>query len=396
MGFSKPDADRLIVVLSDIEMGAGGLVDDFPHTEFLAELIASYERRRFRDVAIDLVFNGDTFDFLKTSVSGAYPTHIDAALALAKLSRIAARHHRFFEALAHFLARENRRAHFVVGNHDFELLYPEVQGEIIRLIGRPEQVLFPGVSLDIGDVHIEHGSQGDPLFAIDVAQPFVEVGGRKILNLPWGAVGLLEVAMPMHPELYHLERVKPRSVLFELMPEAKELLLKKARRYWLRDYWRELMRGADPMKRITWSMIKEVVYRFSKEDADVSMGDHYQRALQDGDRHRLIVVGHRHEAHWWTHGDRKLLTTGCFREEYMIRNGGREHVQLPKIYAEVHMKDDRVRRSQLVELEGPPPPPGYVPETLQEVLPAVRGLLERENDQRADEGRTAEIDRKVA
>ena len=36
-----PDADRLLVILSDIEMGAGGWIDDFPHSEWLGQLIRS-------------------------------------------------------------------------------------------------------------------------------------------------------------------------------------------------------------------------------------------------------------------------------------------------------------------------------------------------------------------
>ena len=50
----------LVVVLSDIEMGAGGILDDFPHTDFLADLIASYQRLPHRDTPVELVFNGDT------------------------------------------------------------------------------------------------------------------------------------------------------------------------------------------------------------------------------------------------------------------------------------------------------------------------------------------------
>src|SRR5689334_16167221 len=82
-------SDRLLVTLSDIEMGSGGPWDDFPHDDHLAELILSYAGSEHRDHAVDLVFNGDTFDLLKTSVDGAYPHHITPAVALAKLDRVA-------------------------------------------------------------------------------------------------------------------------------------------------------------------------------------------------------------------------------------------------------------------------------------------------------------------
>lgn len=72
----RDGADRLLVVLSDIEMGAGGAWDDFPHCDRLGELLLSYAGPEHANRAVDLVFNGDTFDLLKTNVDGAYPRHI--------------------------------------------------------------------------------------------------------------------------------------------------------------------------------------------------------------------------------------------------------------------------------------------------------------------------------
>ncbi|MCA9524028.1 MAG: hypothetical protein KC609_23840, partial [Myxococcales bacterium] len=100
------DSDRLLVIFSDIEMGAGGVTDDFPRTDFLAELILSYNSERYARCSVDLVFNGDTFDFLKTPVDGAYPSHITPAIAVAKLDAVAAAHADFFEALRDFVAFE--------------------------------------------------------------------------------------------------------------------------------------------------------------------------------------------------------------------------------------------------------------------------------------------------
>lgn len=380
----RPDADRVVVVVSDVEMGSGGPTDDFPHTSFLADVIRSYATT---DRRVDLVFNGDTFDFLKTPLDGKYPIHIDAGAALRKLHGIARAHGVFFDALGDFLnsGHRERKVWFVTGNHDVELLFPEVQTERARLIGVPNKVEFPGFELELGEVHIEHGSQADPLFRVDPARPFIEHQGRRILNLPWAAVALLESMLPLHPDLCFLERVKPRNELFALIPEARELLLKKARRYYGFEFWRDYLHGADPLKRLSWPMIKEVIYRFTSEDSEVSTGEYYHRALRSSDHQRLYVVGHRHEAEWCTYDDRKLLQTGCLRSEYILRDGGARCVPLPKIYAEVFMRDDTVIRSHLVELAPPPDPPGYVPQSIFDLRPIVSKLLNYEMQQKGGE-----------
>jgi hypothetical protein len=75
-----------------------------------------------------------------------------------------------------------------------ELLFPEVQEVIRQHLGLRENVNFPGLEMALGRVHIEHGSQHDPLFSVDPERPFVESkSGEKILGLSGAAVALLEV-----------------------------------------------------------------------------------------------------------------------------------------------------------------------------------------------------------
>src|SRR5690606_19850451 len=106
--------------------------------------IEGYNAEPFADLPVTVVFNGDTFDLLKTSYRGQYPTRITADVAVGKLTRIAAAHPGFFERLRRFLRHPGapRRACFITGNHDLELLFPEVQALLRSLCG--EGVFFPG------------------------------------------------------------------------------------------------------------------------------------------------------------------------------------------------------------------------------------------------------------
>lgn len=381
----RAEADRLVLVLSDLEMGAGGPTDDLPNEEFVGELLLGYNGGPTADLPVELVFNGDTFDFLKTTYQGAWPRHVTAEVALGKLERIARAHPRFFQALREFLAhgRAERRVVFVVGNHDPELVFPEVQQAIRRLCDADDaQVRFPGLSYDIGELHVEHGSQRDACFAVDPDEPFIHHEGRTLLNLAWGSVALLEVAMPLQPLLYHLDRVKPRRIVFELIPQARDFIMGAYWRYWTRDFLRDWIGGGDPVKRFNWTMFREIAWRFGSGEADVVMGDAYQRALVESDTHRCYVIGHQHEPLLWRSGGRTLLRTGCFRHEWLVEDGGRKQTLLPKVYAEVFMRGGQVRRGQIVEFDGPPPPKSHVPDFLS-LAPVVDRLLRGAEDTRA-------------
>jgi hypothetical protein len=369
-------ADRLVVVLSDVEMGAGGVVDDFPHSPFLADLCASYNEPPYKGLPVDLVFNGDTFDLLKTSVDGQYPRHVTEAVALAKLDRVLRAHPAFVEGVRRFLLGGGapRRVHFVIGNHDAELAFPAVQRSLGQAIGAPG-VWFPGFAVDIGDLRIEHGSQGDPMFQVDENAPLTSWKGEALLDLPWGAIALLDTLIPLQHQLFALDRVKPRPRVFELLPEVKDLLTQLFWKYWTQHYLVELWNRSDPMRKVSWSMLKEVLYRSTTFDPDTTGSAHYHRLVGDQDRYRVVVIGHLHTPGWWSWADRKVLQAGCFRDEYVIDHGGTVVGTLPKVYAEVFLSKGRSIRSHLVEVDGPPPIEGHVPRSILELRDRIGPLL---------------------
>lgn len=370
--------DQVLLVFSDVEMGAGGVLDDFPQSDALGQLITQYNLEIRKHLQIDLVFNGDTFDFLKTSVEGEYPYHIDCAIALAKARRIARHHMEFFRSIQRFVEfnPEKRRVFFIVGNHDAEILFPEVQQYLRELTQVPHHIFFPGFSLSLGDVHIEHGSQHDPLFRMNPDQLFIKHQGRTLLNHPWGVVPLLEVVMPMQKHLYHLDRLKPRKRVFELLPEAKDLFTSKFWDYWTKDRLKNYFKSTDPFKKITWSMLKEVIRRFSFTDPEVSTGNYFHQQLLKDDKVRLYLVGHLHDANWFSHGDRKIIHTGCFRNEFMLSTDGKNIEPIAKSMAKVYMNKGKVTSSKLTELPCPPVPENYIPfRSIYDFRPILQQLV---------------------
>lgn len=369
-------SNKLLVVMSDIEMGGGGAEDDFPHAEFLADLFSSYNHPRYKDLYVHLIFNGDTFDLLKTNYNGAYPHLINEPIAKFKFDKLAACHQPFFSALKEFLAydQEKRRVQFIVGNHDTEILFPAVQQTIKDLCGSQDQVLFPGFYLTIGDVHIEHGSQRDPMFYMPDERPFVIHKGDSYINLPWSTVCLLNVIMPMQKDFYHLDRMKPKKVLLEILPEIKELMQAKLWRYWTNDYLKDYMKSSDPLKKVSWGMIKEVVRRTTNFNPEIEMDRYFQRKMYDSERIRLFLVGHQHEACVWSYGNRKVIQTGCFRNEFMLENAGKSISPIPKSFAEVYMYNSQLVSSRLLEVFCPEQTQ-YTPPLPHTFLPKIKEYL---------------------
>ena len=268
----------------------------------------------------------------------------------------------------------------MVGNEYMELFFPEVQAVLRSRIDATASVHFPGLEMSIGRLHVEHGSQLDPLFIVDGARPFITPkGGEPILALSWATVALLEVVIPLQPLLYHHDRLKPKELVFELMPEVKELLTSGLWTYWTRRYFQELVSG-DPIKTVSWTMIKELVWRLASWNPEIELGEGPQRRMMESESFDLYLVGHQHEPGWWSHGNRKVLRTGCVRDEFMIVDRGRAQIPINKTWAEVYLRGDDVVRSQLIERVAPERPAGTTPDSIFDVLPAVRERLAEQRD----------------
>jgi len=376
------DADRLVVVFSDVEMGAGGEQDDSPHSGFLGELLLRYLDGPWSDCAIDFVFNGDTFDLLKTPYLATYPRHVTQEVAVGKMSRVAAAHPRFFEALSRILEdpRENKSVYFVLGNHDPELLFPKVQGFVRALCGNAPNLHFPGFELSIGPVRIEHGCQSDPLFRIDPQKPFIQADGTRLLNLSWATVALLDIAMPVHPLLHFHDRLRPRNQVMAMVPEIRELLVAKAWHYWTRDFWRDFIALKDPVLKFNWTMVREIVKRFTTSNPEVSFNKRWLKAKVEQEDGELFVTGHLHQVGTYYHGTKRVLQAGCFRDEYFVLDDGKRFQPILKPFYEIHLKEGRVLGIVTEEIQGPDRPRESFPDSVYDIVPQVKALLEELGD----------------
>ena len=161
------------VVISDLHLADGtSILDCFGNRQqaaFEGLLAATTSDSPLSQAeSVELIINGDCFDFLVTTPYTAHNS-TDAATAVQKISRIIAAHRPFFVALHAFIAHPGRRVTFTTGNHDLELCFAEVRASITAAITgnasttEDERVYFCPTRFyrPLPDVYIEHGNYYD-------------------------------------------------------------------------------------------------------------------------------------------------------------------------------------------------------------------------------------------
>ena len=152
---------------------------------------------------VELVLNGDIFDFDSVTSIPDRPafrvTHLERKRGLFprpersdyKIQTILEHHAQFIRSLSEFVKR-GHRAVFVVGNHDVELHFPDVQERILKAMHLTEderkRVRFcEWFYISNQDTLIEHGNQYDPYCVCeDPVHPFSRGYNYKTMRLPFG------------------------------------------------------------------------------------------------------------------------------------------------------------------------------------------------------------------
>jgi len=155
---------------------------------------------------IELILNGDIFDFDSVTSIPEQPSFRVNWLerrrgllprperSVYKIQKILSDHDQFIQGLAEFI-RNGHRVIIVLGNHDLEMHYAEVQTEIrnhLRLSGqedqRQKQLQFVDwFYISNRDTLVEHGNQYDAYCVCeDPINPFSQGYNYKTIPLPFG------------------------------------------------------------------------------------------------------------------------------------------------------------------------------------------------------------------
>ncbi len=164
----------------------------------LLDALVAHRPARF--VRTELVLNGDTFDFDSVFSGPAGPRVPTEGLpftvpaSVFKMRRLLDDHGAFVAGLARFVARGNRVT-FVMGNHDRELVFPEVQEVLVDRLARAAPsgtglAVAAAVAFEPWFVHVpgtlyaEHGNQYDTTCAYrDILNPTIPPDRKRPCEL---------------------------------------------------------------------------------------------------------------------------------------------------------------------------------------------------------------------
>lgn len=206
---------RRTVVLSDLHLGPPGPLTIFRDHVALCGWL---ERLTSEEGPLELILAGDTFDFL------ACPGYerFDASKAVDRLQGILRNNKDVLMSLGRLAARHQLT--ILAGNHDPEVLLPQIQGLLSRELEThlgTEEILVPGPGehpavfgrwLAGREVAVIHGDRWDPHNAIE-RENLLRDG---TIDLPAGSQLVVEILSQLQPD---------HRWLYELKPEIPTVLL---------------------------------------------------------------------------------------------------------------------------------------------------------------------------
>ncbi|MDP3640138.1 MAG: metallophosphoesterase [Nanoarchaeota archaeon] len=342
-----PSIDKKLIILGDIEMGAGTLTDDFISDTALSALIRSLAEK---PLPVDLVLNGDTFDFLKCPVfrdgKTTYPRHITPDISIEKLHLIKKAHAPVFNALRFFVQQPQKTLYVIIGNHDYELVYPEVQQELNIILKAPEPLQFSWVYKK-HQVYIEHGQQYDLPNRLNLQRLFVRYHGKNILNPPW-TFGLLHRFMNIKEEHPFLERIFPKVTLFQYHRPAAKKISRAALKFVLSSIFYYPFRAlTDPTYSISQKITREMLHKLRQsKEQHFDMNDiihlfkRKKRHLVR--RYKLLILGHVHTTYIEERKHSVIIHPGSWRDEYRLDAGTGMLTPRTKNYVRIQVAGERL------------------------------------------------------
>ncbi|MBS3123122.1 metallophosphoesterase [Candidatus Woesearchaeota archaeon] len=337
--------EKEAIVLGDVEMGGGNLTDDFICDKALSELINQQSKKKGN---IDLIFNGDTFDFLKCPYiddkgNKSFPRHITAEISLGKMKLVYEAHKPVFQALSKFVKIKNHNLYFIIGNHDHDLFFPELQEEIKRLIGTPQRVHFPGLSYKQDGLYVEHGQQYDFLHRINFESLFLNYKGKSLLNFPWASFGLISTFMDLKEEHPFLERISPRPLLLSLHHMVLRKISLRSIGYFFKSVLYYPFRYyADPTYNFPQKLFGEFYYRLKNRHFDVDDIIDVFRKEKKKLTTKVHVLGHIHKTYEQKEQGKAIIHPGSWKDEYVLDAKTRVLNPKKKYYVQVKIKDKKI------------------------------------------------------
>lgn len=304
------------LVVSDLHLGVGKILEggkvnsleEYYYDDKFSEFLNYYTTGEYSDAEVELVLNGDIFNFLQVDYRGHFLTVLTEQISLEKLQRIVAGHPKFFAAIRKFAGENKRIVTYVIGNHDQDMMWPATQSYLNEVLST--QVRFKNIVYFFDGVHIEHGHMYEAANRIDPKKFFLKKDlPERILNLPFGSHFFVDFVLKVKLENPFVDKVRPfrawvrwslfQHTLFTLRTMtqlfsffARAALGIDARRHW-------------PWRRLLHILLEGAIFP--------DLGSAAKKILEDPRVH-TVIFGHSHVYQYRQWAGKEYFNTGTWTE----------------------------------------------------------------------------------
>jgi len=287
---------KIKLVLSDLHLGLGRLLEDgrsnhleeFYFDEKFREFVEYYTKGKYADYEIEIILNGDIFNFIQVDYKGHFLTVITEDISLEKFKNIAKGHKVFFETLKHFAADPKHSVSYVVGNHDQGMLWPKVRNHLDELL--ETKVIYKNIVYYFDGVHIEHGHMHEAANRIDPRKFYLKKNlPEPILNLPFGSYFFLDFVLKVKQKHPHVDKVRPFSKMLKwaLINETFFTISNFCKLVW---YFVSSFLKTDGTRSWTFQDLIQIILESA---IFPDLGDSAKKILNDSRIH-TVIFGHTH------------------------------------------------------------------------------------------------------
>lgn len=214
------------LIVSDFHLGKGkyldsgqvNILEEFWADKSFSEFLIHYSSGEYADSDIELVFNGDIFDFLQVDYNGENITTLTENIDLHKFQNILDGHKLFFSSLKNFCKNPKAKVSYIIGNHDQSMLWPKVQRLFNQSINHP--IKYKNIAYITNGIHIEHGHMYEAMNRSNPKKFFIKKNiPTPILNLSLGSIFFVDFVLSIKKIYSPIDKVRPfdRMILWSFL-----------------------------------------------------------------------------------------------------------------------------------------------------------------------------------
>ena len=312
----KNKINKTVLVISDLHLGAGvhfngkqNFLEDFYHDQELVEFLEYYSKGVYDKRSVELVINGDFFDFLAVPFVPYFDDEFwSESASIDKLKIILKAHLEVITALDLFLRGRDKKIVYIIGNHDGEMILKKVQNCLIDFLSedsRPNISFYTqGEYSPVEGVIIKHGHEYEKAHNFDPPKSIIKSSdGVMYFIPPWGSYYVVRVVNKFKEERSYVNQLWPirtfviYGLIFDTLFTLRFLFAHLY--YFLMVRFLDFYQSRKSLKEILASIVEELeLFYDSKTIA---------RSFFQKNKIKALILGHTHRAIFHTFEEGQIL-----------------------------------------------------------------------------------------